>query len=428
MYAVRVRCGCYVTRMQDEPVSIASVDRVLAAGFRMLRFPPALEARFEKDTGRSRSRYLAISAAILLSLNVFFIFRDREVIGDVYSLALLVRFGIVVPLGYAGCLIVWTNPRPWLREGLDAALVVLVVGALLYLYLSSRSPLAAHAHYSLVVLLIFPNIIQRLRFWYALTASTTAIVLCAVAIPHIEAMPAAAVYGAILTLATVTTLSLIANWKFEHDERRRYLLDLRERLLGEQLSDINRELSAASVLDPLTGLGNRRRLEQFVQALWLARRGRRGPVAFLMIDIDFFKSYNDEYGHQAGDACLKIVAEITAQQLRAGKDLAVRYGGEEFLIVLPDTELNDAIAVGERIRSQIERRAIARPHAPSGDVVTVSIGVATVSPDETEDSSAALGIADAAMYAAKQQGRNLVWPRPAGLRAEETVSRGRTPA
>ena len=94
------------TPMQDEPVSISGIDRVLATGFRKLRFPPALEARFEKDTGLARSHYLAVSAAILLSLNVFYIARDRTVIGDVYSLALLIRFGVVVPFGFAGCFVV----------------------------------------------------------------------------------------------------------------------------------------------------------------------------------------------------------------------------------------------------------------------------------------------------------------------------------
>ena len=340
-------------------------------------------------------------------------------IGDVYSLALFVRLGIIVPLGLAGCAVVWCNPRPWLREGLDAAIVVFILGALLYVYTSSRSPLAAHVHYSLVILLIFPNIIQRLRFWYAVSASVLAIAICAVAIPRIEAMPASAVYGAILTLTAAAAMSLIANWQFEHDERQRYLVNLREILLGENLTEINRGLSAASVHDPLTGLGNRRRLDQFVETLWLARHVKNETVAFLMIDIDYFKGLNDEYGHQAGDASIKIVAEIAKHQLRAGKDLAVRYGGEEFLIVLPDTSMDEAIQVAERIRSAIERRAIARPHADTGDVLTVSIGVSIVSPDETENCFAAIAAADAAMYTAKQQGRNRVWPP---LPAKEPVS------
>lgn len=399
---------------EETRVSIASIDRVLAAGVGARRFPAALEARFEQDTGLARSRYLATSGAIALSLNVLFLVADYVVLPDVFRLAIFIRLGVVDLLGFAACAIVWRNPRPWLREGLDAGTVALTAAGFLGLYLSSRSPLVVHAHYAVVLVLIFPNIIQRLRFPYAVACSAVVIAMCAFAIPRLEAMPGAAAFLAILILATAAILSLVANWRFEHDERRRYLEHLREILVGEQLAQINRELGAASVLDPLTGLGNRRRLDQFVDALWLARRGRHGPIAFLMIDIDFFKNFNDEYGHQAGDECLKAVAGLIRQRLRPGRDLAVRYGGEEFLVVLPDTDAGEATEIAEGVRTAIERRAITRPPVASGNVVTVSIGVAVVWPDDTATSAPGIAAADAAMYAAKQHGRNCVWPRPAG--------------
>ncbi len=398
--------------MQDNTVSVLSVERVLATGFRALRFPPAIEARFEADTGLARSRYLALAGAVALILNAFFLLRDWTIIHDVFTLALIVRLGVVEPLGLTACALVWTNPRPWLRELLAVTSILIAVGAFLYLYASSDSPLAPHAQYALVVVLIFPNIIQRLRFWYALAGPTVALTLCAVVIPHIHAMPSPVAYGVILTMTAATVLSLIANWQFEHNERRLYLLNLRETLIGEDLADANRELSAVSVVDPLTGLGNRRRLDQFVEALWLARRGKHGPIAFLMIDIDFFKSFNDEYGHQAGDECLKAVAAIIQQGLRRSRDLAVRYGGEEFLAVLPDTDLGEAVNIAERIRASIEGRAITRPPRETGSVVTVSIGAAVVWPDDSPSSMPGIAAADAAMYVAKEHGRNCVWPRP----------------
>ncbi|MCW5693169.1 MAG: diguanylate cyclase [Pseudolabrys sp.] len=399
-----------MTNGATNQISTAAIDQVLSAPHWSLRFPPALEARFERDTGAARSRYLATSGAIALSMNVLFLVADYFVLPDVFKLAILVRLGIVDLLGFTACAVVWRNPRPWLREALDAGTIVLAAAGFLGLYLASHSPLVVHAHYAVVLVLIFPNIIQRLRFPYAVACSAAVIVLCAAAVPRIHGMPAAAAFFAILTLATAAILSLHANWRFEQDERRRYLEHLREILIGEQLAGINRELSAASVLDPLTGLGNRRRLDQFVDALWLAGRGRHGPVGFLMIDIDFFKSFNDEFGHQAGDECLKAVAALIQQQLRPGRDLGVRYGGEEFLVVLPDTDLTEAIGIAEGIRASIESRAIARPLAATGDVVTVSIGAAVVRPDDTETSAPGIAAADAAMYAAKQHQRNCVWP------------------
>ncbi|MCW5688810.1 MAG: diguanylate cyclase, partial [Pseudolabrys sp.] len=272
------------------PVSIADIDRLLASEVRPFAFPAGLESRFETDTGLARSHYLATSGAIALSLNVLFLMADYIVLPDVFKLAIFIRLGVVDVPGFAACAVVWRNPRPWLREALDAGTVVLAAAGFLALYLASRSPLVVHAHYALVLVLIFPNIIQRLRFPYAVACSAAVIALCAAAIPHIESMPGPAAFFAILTLTTAAVLSLHANWRFESDERRRYLEHLREILVGEQLAAINRDLSAASVMDPLTGLGNRRRLDQFVDTLWLAGRGRHGPVGFLMIDIDFFKS------------------------------------------------------------------------------------------------------------------------------------------
>lgn len=401
-----------MTKSRANHLSVADIDRLLTLRVRPVMFPAELEARFEQDTGAARGRYLALSGAIALSLNVFFLAADSIMLPDVFWLAVLVRLGVVDLPGFAACAVVWRNPRPWLREGLDAGTIILAVTGFLALYLASASPLVVHAHYALVLVLIFPIIIQRLRFPYAVACSAVIIALCAAAIPHIHAMPGAAAFFAILTLATAAILSLVANWRFEQDERRRYLEHLREILIGEQLAGINRELSAASVLDPLTGLGNRRRLDQFVDALWLARRGKHGPIAFLMIDIDFFKSFNDEYGHQAGDECLKAVAALIQERLRRGRDLAVRYGGEEFLVVLPDTNLGEAVDIAERIRASIEGRAITRPPRETGSVVTVSIGAAVVWPDDSPSSTPGIAAADAAMYTAKQHGRNCVWPRP----------------
>ena len=414
-----------MARSSANRLSVTEVDGLLASRIRPAMFPAPLEARFEQDTGAARARYLAISGAVALSLNVFFLAADYIVLPDVFRLAIFIRLGVVDLLGFAACAMVWRNPRPWLRESLDAGTVVLSAAGFLVLYLASQSPLAVHAHYALVLVLIFPNIIQRLRFPYALGCSAVIIALCAAGIPRIHAMPGAAAFFAILTMTTAAILSLHANWRFEQDERRRYLEHLREILIGEQLAGINRELSAASVLDPLTGLGNRRRLNQFVDALWLAQRGRHGPVGFLMIDIDFFKSFNDEYGHQAGDECLRAVAALIQQQLRPGHDLGVRYGGEEFLVVLPDTELAEAIAIAERFRGAIENRAIPRPPAPTGNVITVSVGVSVIRPDDSATSGPGIAAADAAMYVAKQHGRNRVWPSPAASETNGTPQKRR---
>lgn len=152
--------------------------------------------------------------------------------------------------------------------------------------------------------------------------------------------------------------------------------------------------------DALTGTANRRSMENFLDDALLQAE----PFALLMLDVDYFKRYNDHYGHQAGDACLIKVADIVKTSIRTPADLVARYGGEEFVIVLPASSLDDAVRVAERIQTNL--REISLPHAASevSEMVTVSMGITL-----SKDGDSAYGIiarADEALYRAKQQGRN----------------------
>lgn len=152
--------------------------------------------------------------------------------------------------------------------------------------------------------------------------------------------------------------------------------------------------------DALTGTANRRSMENFLDDALLQAE----PFALLMLDVDYFKRYNDHYGHQAGDACLVKVADIVKTSVRTPADLVARYGGEEFVIVLPASSLDDAVRVAERIQTNL--REISLPHAASevSEMATVSMGITL-----SKDGDSAYGIiarADEALYRAKQQGRN----------------------
>jgi len=180
-------------------------------------------------------------------------------------------------------------------------------------------------------------------------------------------------------------------------------------VLTRKLDDANQELTRLSSLDGLTGISNRRQFDETLLREW-RRLGRQSrPLSMLLCDVDYFKQFNDGYGHQVGDECLKAVARTLKDTLRRPADLVARYGGEEFGVILPDTEITGALQVAEAMRSAVEGLNITHRYSKGGSVVTISIGVASTTPLRTgSDSSVLLKRADDALYQAKQAGRNRI--------------------
>jgi diguanylate cyclase (GGDEF)-like protein len=181
--------------------------------------------------------------------------------------------------------------------------------------------------------------------------------------------------------------------------------------LGErerELRTANRHLEALASIDSLSGLANRRSFDARLEAEWQRAANLKRPIALMMIDVDHFKLFNDNYGHLEGDQCLRVIGETLAAAANHKADFAARYGGEEFVLLLPDTDLAAALALAERLRTAVSTLAIGHGFAPSGHV-TVSIGVAVLTPGTGDDPQALIEAADAGLYAAKRNGRNRVW-------------------
>ncbi|MBE0532699.1 MAG: diguanylate cyclase [Rhodospirillales bacterium] len=189
-------------------------------------------------------------------------------------------------------------------------------------------------------------------------------------------------------------------------ERNRELESLVEKRTAA-LEDAKTKLEALSNTDGLTGIANRRAFDGMLAQEW--KRGQRAgtPLALIMLDVDYFKKFNDSYGHPAGDRCLQALAQTLAQAARRAGDLAVRYGGEEFVMLLPNTGGHDALEAARRIQQGVW--ALALPHAetPTG-IVTVSLGVASLVPSTQLNPEELVQQADSALYSAKLSGRNCV--------------------
>jgi diguanylate cyclase (GGDEF)-like protein len=194
--------------------------------------------------------------------------------------------------------------------------------------------------------------------------------------------------------------------KTEMDNRKAREKELLE--TTQKLNDANRMLIRLSYLDELTGISNRRYFTEFFDKEWKRAIRYRKPLSLIMIDIDFFKSYNDTYGHKKGDDCLEKVAKALTSCLKRPEDFIARYGGEEFTTVLPDTDSSGAGIVAEHMRSCVEGLKIEHKGYVDGEYVTISLGAASMIPNSALPQEILVAFADKALYQAKNHGRNQV--------------------
>ncbi|MBN1292767.1 MAG: diguanylate cyclase [Candidatus Latescibacteria bacterium] len=182
-----------------------------------------------------------------------------------------------------------------------------------------------------------------------------------------------------------------------------------KKLVDKQTSDlrkINEKLEQLAVIDALTQINNRRNFNTYIDSQWKIAARDKTPLSLIIGDIDYFKNYNDCYGHQKGDQCLYQVAQILKNQINRPQDFVARYGGEEFVIVLPNSPREGAKHVAARLIDEIRSAAIPHEKSKINNIVTLSVGVATVYPDMNNNPSTVMKLADDALYEAKNQGRD----------------------
>ena len=182
-------------------------------------------------------------------------------------------------------------------------------------------------------------------------------------------------------------------------------------LLAKRFSDsLEQEviLTDLSSKDPLTQLWNRRKYNEIIELEWRRCLRFQKPIALIIMDIDFFKAYNDYHGHLDGDECLTKIGHTIRYSLLRSAGMAIRYGGEEFIVILPETEKEEAIRIAEMIRQKIEALKIPHEQSSVGAHITISVGVCVVIPNDSVSSEDLFSAADTALYKAKENGRNQV--------------------
>lgn len=384
-------------------VTLETVEAFMGHGRRTIAFPAALERQFEQDTQERRCARLRVGILVSAVLYNFLLIADWLLVPDVLRAAMLLHLGLVTPWMLFAAWAMTKHPRPFVRECLAASVPLFIILQIDYGFDSTTSESAAHYQYVVIPTLLYANVsLHRLPFRFARVV-TAVIVICHAAVvlsANYISNPVAAMI--LVQLAICAYITLVANYTMERDLRRAYLFSLRDRLRHSQAE-------ATSKRDALTGLANRHHLDTELRRLWAVDGEQAAIVSVIMMDIDHFKWLNDRYGHGAGDLCLKRMASILVAELGAPSEVVVRYGGEEFLMVLPAVQLVDAMRVAERIRRSVERATIPNEGPGLFGIVTASFGVASACVSELT-AAELIAVADTALYAAKQKGRNQVWP------------------
>jgi diguanylate cyclase (GGDEF)-like protein len=372
------------------------------------RFPEEIEAAYQSETDRLREARMARTGLAGALLYAAFAISDCSMVPDVYQQAWAIRFFGVIPLMLLCTVMFGRLKNLLLREVLLSVTLMAAGASLTWIAALSRHPNAVHYHTGVTLIVLFGNIVLNQRFRSALATSVGLVALYGLSLTQVAGMAGEVRFNNWLFCLAAVAISLIANFRMDQDQRRAYLARLREQQRNEELSHAVELLGRLSAEDALTRLANRREFDRRLGIEWNRARRDGHALGLVLIDVDCFKNYNDHYGHPAGDACLQKVADALQSAARRSGDLMARFGGEEFVALLPGTDAADAAALAERMRRQVADLQI--PHAASRVAagVTVSLGVASLMPADAGQPPDLVAAADAALYRAKEQGRNRV--------------------
>jgi diguanylate cyclase (GGDEF)-like protein len=364
----------------------------LKRGFPGLRFDGLLEKEFrEVYVGQNLPRArLSGLIALILVLAVTCI---DLLLGATGGTLNTLRLGLLCPLLVVlGVVISVPGAQRWYTE--VVAVGVMLIGFVVT-YMAHLGALAGSSYglAGLVIVVLYGCLFLGLLFNVAV-AIAGILVAGHFVTGIVVDLPVDALYYSTAILGTAAVIGGISAYNLEHALRTNFLE--------------TRVLNELAERDGMTGLYNRRIFDDYVERLWRQSRRESASVAIIFVDIDFFKVYNDLYGHQAGDDCLKRIARCIARGAKRPFDFAARYGGEEFVLVLYGPPDEYARSVPEQIRRDVLELAIPHAGSQAGKHVTVSVGLAFARPETSRSLAGAIQTADEALYQAKREGRNRV--------------------
>ncbi|HTH53071.1 MAG TPA: GGDEF domain-containing protein [Edaphobacter sp.] len=388
--------------------------------FQWLSFPGELEDRFEEENAERRARRLWMEGLIAIILFDLFLIADFYSAPQDFRQAFVIRMLVVTPV----CLLVNASmlhrPKKMFRESSIAIAACLAGLTQLYLEVNRTRVASAYVQMAVLAVVLFTNVVMRLRLPYAAATSLIMLGGDGLFLWYDRMLTSGEkIFGLSLAMGA-TIVTLIANYSSCREERLNYLLHLRGELLVGDLNRLNEQLLRRSESDALTGLANRHAFEAQYAELWKRAIIGGTSLSVIVVDVDYFKHLNDRYGHLYGDEVLKRIGSLLQQALRVKDDYAARFGGEEFVILLPSTPETAAVQVAERLRKMVELAGFPALDPSQGPYdqsirATVSCGVATIYPTTRDLPEKLIEAADKALYQAKADGRNRVCKAPQNI-------------
>ena len=368
----------------------------------LLRFDPKTEAIYEVEYGRERARHLSVMILMGLLFYNCYNFTSVALLPDILWLSIFLRLAVVTPGSIALSFVVLRVSGP-VREFLVTLGIIGATVVPIYLFYASAAPLSSYSFLELPLSIYFGVAVLALRFRYALAYIVVTLLLVFLALMNKAGLDPQLQNALYLQFATACAFTLTANFVWERRRCQAFIKTLTARQVALEKIHENAALRELTLTDPLTQLANRRHFEAVAEQ-WLEEDR---SVSLLILDVDYFKRYNDALGHVAGDRCLINVAGVIGALAQKGRILAARIGGEEFVLFCSGLSEVDTETLGREVLHQMRSVGLPHPSRKDGvDIVTVSIGGAMRAQGESVSLSSLLSRADEAMYRVKMDGRN----------------------
>ncbi|KTC60938.1 MULTISPECIES: sensor domain-containing diguanylate cyclase [Pseudomonas syringae group] len=378
---------------------LAEVEQTITSGVGALRFSRVLERRYQAETRPQRREFLtAVGIGGSLIYNLFLI-SDWLILRDVFVYVALGRLCLITPMFIVLLVLAQRFSTRWAMETTAATATVLCSLMPMLVMIHSQSPYQIFYQLGMLLIMVYCTMIQQLPLRHAAVAMSCMLIIQLVT-TYIANFADFVIWqaNAVLFVSTVALL-LMASYFLERASRMSYLFALRGRLLQVQLMEFART-------DGLTRLFNRRYQDEVMTSVWERARKTPANVAIILLDIDHFKSYNDNYGHPQGDTCLKLLCQKIQQSAHENGAVAFRFGGEEVLVLM-NGDAGQAREMADALQTAVAALKLPHPVLGESAFVTVSLGVAcATAPQTTADHL--ISAADNALYAAKRAGRNCV--------------------